>query len=58
MNRREIIQHIRNNPKVSVLILGGGVNGIGVFRDLALQGIDVLLVDRSDFSSSYVYSWI
>ncbi len=51
MNRREIIQHIRNNPKVSVLILGGGVNGIGVFRDLGLQGIDVLLVERADYCS-------
>ncbi len=51
MNRKEIIRHIHNNPKVSVLILGGGVNGIGVFRDLGLQGMDVLLVDRADFCS-------
>ncbi len=51
MRRAEIIQYMNNNPKVNVLILGGGVNGVGVFRDLALQGIDVLLVDRSDFSS-------
>lgn len=51
MNRREIIQHIRNNPEVNVLILGGGVNGIGVFRDLGLQGMDVLLVERADYCS-------
>ena len=36
---------------MSVLILGGGVNGIGVFRDLALQGVDVYLAERNDFSS-------
>ena len=36
---------------MSVLIIGGGINGAGVFRDLALQGVDVLLVDKSDFSS-------
>lgn len=51
MKRAETLQYIRNNPNLSVLILGGGVNGIGVFRDLALQGVDVLLVDRADFSS-------
>jgi len=32
-----------------VLIVGGGINGAGLFRDLALQGIDVVLVDKSDF---------
>jgi len=40
---------LRNSPSVSVLIVGGGINGIGLFRELALQGIDVLLVDKSDF---------
>lgn len=38
-----------HNQEVSVLIVGAGINGIGTFRDLALQGIDVLLVDRDDF---------
>lgn len=49
--RQTIRQQYEANPAVSVLIVGGGVNGIGVFRDLALQGIDVLLVDKDDFSS-------
>jgi glycerol-3-phosphate dehydrogenase len=40
---------LRNHPDVSVLIIGGGINGIGLFDELALQGIDVLLVDKSDF---------
>ena len=51
MTRQETLQAIRNNPDVSVLIIGGGVNGIGTFRDLALQGVDALLVERSDFGS-------
>ena len=42
---------IRQKPNVSVLIVGGGIIGAGLFRDLALQGVDVLLVDRSDFCS-------
>ena len=51
MSRQEILQSLKHNPEVSVLIIGAGVNGIGTFRDLALQGVDVLLVDRGDFSS-------
>jgi glycerol-3-phosphate dehydrogenase len=40
---------LRDHSDVSVLIIGGGINGIGLFSELALQGIDVLLVDKSDF---------
>jgi glycerol-3-phosphate dehydrogenase len=38
-------QHSRH---YSVLILGAGINGCGTFRDLCLQGVDCLLVDRGD----------
>lgn len=51
MNRNEILSSLKANPDVSVLIVGAGINGIGTFRDLALNGVDVLLVDRSDFCS-------
>src|SRR5687768_15515646 len=34
-----------------VIVVGGGINGIGVFRELALQGLRVLLVERNDFCS-------
>ena len=51
MNRQEIIEYYQVNPEVSVLIIGAGVNGIGTFRDLALQGVDVLMVDKGDFCS-------
>ncbi len=34
---------------ISVLIIGGGVNGAGLLRELALQGVDALLVEKSDF---------
>jgi glycerol-3-phosphate dehydrogenase len=50
-SRKECTQTIRENPEVSVLIIGAGINGIGTFRDLALQDVDVLLVDRGDFCS-------
>jgi glycerol-3-phosphate dehydrogenase len=32
-----------------VLVVGGGINGVGTFRDLALQGVDVALVERGDY---------
>ena len=51
MNRSDTLAALRDHPDVSVLIVGGGINGIGTFRDLALNGVDVLLVDRADFCS-------
>src|SRR5512147_2738142 len=51
MNRQEILSSLKNKTDVSVLIIGGGINGIGTFRDLALNGVDVLLVERGDFCS-------
>ncbi|MBZ0275570.1 MAG: FAD-dependent oxidoreductase, partial [Anaerolineae bacterium] len=51
MTRQEVLAKLRTNPNVSVLIVGAGINGIGVFRELALNGVDVLLVDRADFCS-------
>ena len=37
------------HAEVSVLIVGGGINGIGLLRELALQGIDAVLIEKSDF---------
>ena len=51
LSREQRVQFYRRNPQVSVLIVGAGINGIGVFWDLALQGVDVLLIDRSDYCS-------
>ena len=51
MNRTEILTSLQQNPQTNVLIVGGGINGVGTFRDLALNGVDVLLIDRADFCS-------
>src|SRR5512145_3501147 len=51
MSRQEILKQLRQKPNVTVLIVGAGINGVGVFRELALHGVDVLLVDRGDFCS-------
>ena len=34
-----------------VVIVGAGITGAGIFRDLALHGLKVLLIDKKDFSS-------
>src|SRR5574342_925669 len=51
MNRQDILSDLKKKPEVTGLIVGGGINGIGTFRDLALNGVDVLLVERADFCS-------
>lgn len=50
-NTRPQIQLLRERPSAQVVIVGGGINGLGTFRDLALQGVDVVLVERNDFVS-------
>ena len=48
---REEVRTVREAGKTTVLVIGGGINGISTFRDLSLQGVDVVLVERSDFAS-------
>jgi glycerol-3-phosphate dehydrogenase len=50
-SRTERIEQLRKHPEVSVLIIGAGINGIGTFRDLGLQGLDVVMIDREDYCS-------
>ena len=48
---RDIVATLTEHPSADVLILGGGINGLATFRDLALQGVDVALVERGDYVS-------
>jgi glycerol-3-phosphate dehydrogenase len=36
---------------VDVLIIGAGINGAGLFRDLSAQGIRCTIIDKGDFGS-------
>lgn len=47
--REESLSRIASGTGFDVLIVGGGVNGVAVLRELALNGISALLVDRADF---------
>ncbi len=44
-----MLEHLRLTPTISVLIVGGGINGAATFRDLAMQGVDCLIVDKGDW---------
>lgn len=51
MSREQSWARLRERPQVDVLVIGGGINGISVFRELALNGVDVVLAEKSDFCS-------
>lgn len=38
------------NKKWDMIVIGGGITGAGVAREAARRGLDVLLVERQDFS--------
>ena len=48
---RADVRELRMRPSADVLVIGGGINGLATFRDLALQGVDVALVERADYLS-------
>ncbi len=49
--REDALCRIRQDGDFDAVVIGGGINGIAAYRDLALQGLRVLLVERNDFSS-------
>lgn len=40
------------NPVVDVMIVGGGINGVGIARDAAGRGLSVLLAEKGDFAGA------
>ncbi len=49
--RQERINRVAADGAFDVIVVGAGINGIGVFHDLSLQGLRVLLVEMNDFCS-------
>ena len=39
------------DPEFDLLIVGGGINGVGIARDAAGRGLSVLLVEKDDLAS-------
>jgi glycerol-3-phosphate dehydrogenase len=42
----------QKSKKVDVLVIGGGINGAGIARDLAGRGLSVLLCEKDDLASA------
>ena len=51
MTRETVIARLRARSEPAVLVIGGGINGISVFRELALNGVDVVLAEKADYCS-------
>lgn len=47
--REQRLSALRLRSSTPVLIVGGGINGISTFRELALQGIPAILVEKGDW---------
>ncbi len=47
--RQQRLARLRQASNPEVLIIGGGINGVGLFWELALQGVSVVLVEKTDF---------
>ena len=36
--------------QATVVVIGGGATGTGIFRDLAMRGVDVVLLEQKDLA--------
>ncbi|MBN2193126.1 MAG: glycerol-3-phosphate dehydrogenase/oxidase [Polyangiaceae bacterium] len=48
-NAREVVPTGCPVERADVVVIGGGINGLGVARDAALRGLRVVLFERHDF---------
>ena len=48
-DRAEMLRRARAEPQFDAIVVGAGINGLGTFWDLSLQGLRCLIVDRADF---------
>ena len=51
LDRAAMIDGVLEDGGCDVLVVGGGINGAATFRDLALQGLRCVIVDREDFGA-------
>jgi len=51
MQSKSKIKYKNNKPFYDVVIIGGGIVGCGIMRDLSLHNISTLLLEKGDFGS-------
>lgn len=49
--RETLLKNLETTPKFDVLIIGGGATGTGTALDAASRGLNVCLLEKSDFAS-------
>ena len=49
--RSQQLLKLEATPRFDVVIIGGGINGVGLFRELCLQGTSCLLVEKGDYAT-------
>ena len=49
-NRELYLQEIRTNPRLDMIIIGGGATGLGIALDAASRGFRTLLLEQADFA--------
>ncbi len=50
--RQKVLEKLASHPTTyDAVIIGGGIVGAGLLRELAIRGIKALLVEKSDFAS-------
>lgn len=50
MNRKRLLERLKADKVFDLLVVGGGATGCGVAVDAATRGLDVALVEKSDFA--------
>ena len=50
MLSRESLLVTSAEPPFDLLVIGGGINGVGIARDAAGRGLSVLLVEQGDLA--------
>src|ERR1700740_2063231 len=51
LSRESVLRRFAVPARFDVLVIGAGINGAATFRDLALQGISCVIIDREDFGA-------
>jgi glycerol-3-phosphate dehydrogenase len=44
-------EQLKGKDKFQTVVVGGGIVGAGIYRDLVLNGVETLIIDARDFSS-------
>ncbi|EPY50435.1 glycerol-3-phosphate dehydrogenase Gut2 [Schizosaccharomyces cryophilus OY26] len=50
-SREALLDRIKSTPKYDVLVIGGGATGTGVAVDAATRGLNVCLLEKTDFAA-------